>query len=80
MRKACSLSAAEVGRLCEAVNAVIAQGIKIVVQPSVIIRTAKEIRAITRIICWYTAEAASPVKMRCAAADNQGRRQRHGLL
>lgn len=28
MRKACSLSAAEVGRLCEAVNAVIAQGIK----------------------------------------------------
>ena len=28
MRKACSLSAVEVGRLCEAVNAVIAQGIK----------------------------------------------------
>lgn len=28
MRKACSLSAAEVGGLCEAVNAVIAQGIK----------------------------------------------------
>lgn len=67
MRKACSLSTAEVGRLCEAVNAVIAQASKIAVQPSVIIRTAKEIRAITRIICWCMAEAASPVKnaVRC---------------
>ena len=67
MRKACSLSAAEVGRLCEAVNAVIAQGIK---NRGTTFRDYKDgegNKAITRIICWYTAEAASPVKnaVRC---------------